>query len=55
MQQLAKAKESTGAYHAASEFRSLQVCTMLQVAHDPEESIWNRLDIDDVPSAITLY
>jgi hypothetical protein len=52
MQQLAKAKKSTGAHYAASKFRYLQeACRIPQVTHDPEENIWNRHDIDDVPSA----
>ncbi|KAJ6187936.1 hypothetical protein N7519_002844 [Penicillium mononematosum] len=52
IQQLVKTKKTTGVHYAARKFKSLQeACTILQVTHDPEEHIWNRQDIDDVPSA----
>ncbi|KAJ5534457.1 hypothetical protein N7527_000711 [Penicillium freii] len=52
MQELATAKKSTGTHYAASKFRSFpEACTILQVTYDLEENLWNRHDIDDVPSA----
>ncbi|KUM56774.1 hypothetical protein ACN42_g10430 [Penicillium freii] len=52
MQQLALSKKTAGVHYAAGRFKSLdEACTVLQVTHNPQEHIWDRQDIDHVPSA----
>ncbi|OQD61773.1 hypothetical protein PENPOL_c015G04293 [Penicillium polonicum] len=52
MQQLAQSKKPTTVHYAARRWNSLQeACTVLQVTHDPQEHLWDRPDIDNVPPA----
>lgn len=52
MQQLAQSKKPATIQYAAGRWKSLRgACTVLQVTHDPQEHLWDRPDIDNVPPA----
>lgn len=52
MQQLALSKKTAGVHYAAGRFKSLEeACTVLQVTHNSQEHLWDRQDVDHVPSA----
>ena len=52
MRHLALARKTTGVHCAAGKFKSLgEACAILQISHNRDEHIWDRQDIDHVPSA----